>query len=105
MYGLVYSGLDVGFALSPLVFGWLMDRGWYSATLLGAAVVQFSQAMVRLVVAGLGLFQAARSEPAGELRVLAFPRQLPLGEWPRLPERLMLQEKAVQGLEAGEQIA
>ena len=39
VYGLVYSGLDVGFALSPLVFGWLMDRGWYSATLLGAAVV------------------------------------------------------------------
>lgn len=39
VYGLVYSGLDVGFALSPLVFGLFMDRGWYSATLLGAALV------------------------------------------------------------------
>ncbi len=39
VYGLVYSGLDVGFALSPLVFGILMDKGWYSATLLGASFV------------------------------------------------------------------
>ena len=39
VYGTVYSGLDVGFALSPIVFGQFMDRGWYSATLLGAAVV------------------------------------------------------------------
>ncbi len=39
VYGLVYSGLDVGFALSPLVFGFLMDKGWYSATLLGASLV------------------------------------------------------------------
>lgn len=39
VYGLVYSGLDVGFALSPLVFGILMDKGWYSTTLLGASLV------------------------------------------------------------------
>ena len=39
VYGLVYSGLDTGFALSPIVFGVLMDRGWYGATLLGAALV------------------------------------------------------------------
>ena len=39
VYGTVYSGLDVGFALSPLVFGLLMDRGWYAATLAGGAVV------------------------------------------------------------------
>jgi MFS family permease len=39
VYGLVYSGLDVGFALSPLVFGALMDHGLYNQTLLGAAVV------------------------------------------------------------------
>ena len=37
VYGMVYSGLDVGFALSPVVFGLFMDRGWYAATLLGAA--------------------------------------------------------------------
>ncbi len=39
VYGTVYSGLDVGFALSPLVFGVLMDHGWYAATLAGGAVV------------------------------------------------------------------
>ena len=39
VYGLVYSGLDTGFALSPLLFGAFMDRGWYSATLLGAAAL------------------------------------------------------------------
>jgi MFS family permease len=39
VYGMVYSGLDVGFAISPLIFGVFMDRGWYAATLLGAALV------------------------------------------------------------------
>ncbi len=37
VYGLVYSGLDVGFALSPAIFGIFMDHGWYAATLFGAA--------------------------------------------------------------------
>ncbi len=50
VYGLVYSGLDVGFALSPLVFGVFMDQGWYTATLLGAAVVLFISAGVALGV-------------------------------------------------------
>jgi MFS family permease len=39
VYGMVYSGFDVGFAVSSLVFGLLMDRGWYSATFFGAALV------------------------------------------------------------------
>jgi predicted MFS family arabinose efflux permease len=39
VYGTVYSGLDVGFALSPLLFGSLMDHGYYSATLMGAALI------------------------------------------------------------------
>ena len=39
VYGMVYSGLDTGFAISPLIFGMFMDRGWYAATLLGAALV------------------------------------------------------------------
>lgn len=38
VYGTVYSGLDVGFAVSPLVFGGFMDRGWYALTLAGAAL-------------------------------------------------------------------
>jgi MFS family permease len=52
VYGLVYSGLDTGFAISPIVFGAFMDRGWYGATLLGAAVV-----LMLSVVAALGVGQ------------------------------------------------
>ncbi|NJM44105.1 MAG: MFS transporter [Brachymonas sp.] len=37
VYGTVYSGLDVGFAVSPLLFGWLMDRGLYSLTMITSA--------------------------------------------------------------------
>ncbi|QCB45790.1 MFS transporter [Hydrogenophaga sp. PAMC20947] len=39
VYGTVYSGLDAGFAVSPLLFGVFMDRGWYASTLAGAAFV------------------------------------------------------------------
>ncbi len=39
VYGLVYSGLDVGFAISPIIFGALMDRSLYTATLMGGALV------------------------------------------------------------------
>jgi MFS family permease len=55
VYGLVYSGLDTGFAISPIVFGALMDRGWYGATLMGASVV-----LLLSVVAALGV--GARTE-------------------------------------------
>jgi len=50
VYGLVYSGLDTGFAISPMIFGVFMDRGWYAATLLGAALV-----LGLSVVAALGV--------------------------------------------------
>ncbi|MFN4118960.1 MFS transporter [Acidovorax sp.] len=40
VYGIVYSGLDIGQALSPLLFGLLLDHGRYTAVLLGLAVVQ-----------------------------------------------------------------
>jgi predicted MFS family arabinose efflux permease len=50
VYGMVYSGLDTGLAVAPVLFGGLMDRGWYGATLMGAAV-----AMSLSVVAALGV--------------------------------------------------
>ena len=50
VYGMVYSGLDTGFAISPLIFGVFMDRGWYGATLLGAALVLMSSVLVALGV-------------------------------------------------------
>lgn len=40
VYGVVYSGLDVGLSLAPLVFGALMDAGQYRGVLLGVALAQ-----------------------------------------------------------------
>ena len=40
VYGTVYSGLDIGQALAPLVFGRLMDLHQYSAVWVGLALVQ-----------------------------------------------------------------
>ena len=56
VYGLVYSGLDVGFAIAPVAFGVFMDRGWYTATLLGAAFI-----LLLSVGAALGVGQRTRT--------------------------------------------
>ena len=40
VYGVVYAGLDIGQAVSPLIFGLMMDRGQYRGVLLGLALVQ-----------------------------------------------------------------
>jgi MFS transporter, FSR family, fosmidomycin resistance protein len=40
VYGVVYSGLDIGQALSPLLFGLLMDHQQYRAVWLGLVVLQ-----------------------------------------------------------------
>jgi predicted MFS family arabinose efflux permease len=40
VYGIVYSGLDIGQALAPLVFGSLMDQGRYRGVWLGLAIMQ-----------------------------------------------------------------
>ena len=50
VYGMVYSGLDVGFAVSPLIFSVFMDHGWYGATLVGAATVLMMSVFVALGV-------------------------------------------------------
>ena len=39
IYGFVYSGLDVGLAISPLVFGPLLDAGQFQAALAAVAVL------------------------------------------------------------------
>lgn len=38
VYGVVYSGLDVGMTLAPLVFGAMMDKGQYRGVWIGIAV-------------------------------------------------------------------
>ncbi len=39
VYGVVYSGLDIGQAISPLLFGVLMDQGAYRTVFIGLALV------------------------------------------------------------------
>ena len=39
IYGFVYSGLDVGIAISPLVFGPLLDAGKFQAALVAVALL------------------------------------------------------------------
>jgi MFS transporter, FSR family, fosmidomycin resistance protein len=50
VYGTVYSGLDVGFAVAPLIFGLLMDRALYSLTMITSAF-----ALILAVVAALAV--------------------------------------------------
>jgi predicted MFS family arabinose efflux permease len=40
IYGFVYSGLDLGLALAPLLFGGFMDTGRFSSVLIGIAILQ-----------------------------------------------------------------
>jgi len=38
VYGVVYSGLDAGFAVAPTLFGYFMDHTWFSGVLLCSAL-------------------------------------------------------------------
>jgi FSR family fosmidomycin resistance protein-like MFS transporter len=40
VYGFVYSGLDLGLAVAPLLFGRLMDRGRFTTVLASVALLQ-----------------------------------------------------------------
>lgn len=51
VYGFVYSGLDLGLAVSPLIFGPLMDAGRFGAVLAGVALLQ---ALAILTALGVG---------------------------------------------------
>lgn len=50
VYGFVYSGLDVGLAVAPLVFGGLLDAGRFSAALFAVAVLQTASIFTALRV-------------------------------------------------------
>ena len=55
VYGTVYSGFDVGFAVAPLMFGALMDGGHYSTTFFVAAFV-----LLLSVLAAVGVGRRVR---------------------------------------------
>jgi FSR family fosmidomycin resistance protein-like MFS transporter len=62
VYGFVYSGLDIGLAISPLVFGPLLDAGSYGAPLIGVAVLQVAALLLALGVgSGTRRLRATRS--------------------------------------------
>jgi FSR family fosmidomycin resistance protein-like MFS transporter len=50
IYGFVYSGIDTGLAIAPLVFGLLMDAGRYSSVLWGVALLQTLAIIAALAV-------------------------------------------------------
>jgi len=50
IYGFVYSGIDVGLALAPVVFGLFMDAGKYSSVLWGVALLQTMAIFAALAV-------------------------------------------------------
>ena len=50
VYGFVYSGLDAGQALSPLVFGPLLDAGRFRAALVAVALLQITALFTALRV-------------------------------------------------------
>ncbi|MBL0124944.1 MAG: MFS transporter [Betaproteobacteria bacterium] len=50
VYGMVYSGLDVGLALAPIAFGTLLDRQLYSMVFIGVAMT-----LASAIVAALAL--------------------------------------------------
>lgn len=72
VYGVVYSGLDIGQAAAPLAFGLLMDGGQFHAVWLGLVALQLvliaSAFGVRGASAGAGRAQAPDTAvPTGKL--------------------------------------
>ena len=58
VYGLVFAGLDLGSAVSPLIFGVLMDHDLYGLTLSGAALFLLAGAGV-----SVALSRSLQSQP------------------------------------------
>jgi len=50
IYGFVYSGLDIGLAMSPLVFGQLLDAGQFQLALAAVAALQIAALMTAMRV-------------------------------------------------------
>ncbi len=62
VYGFVYSGLDIGLATAPLIFGPMLDAGRHAAPLLGVAALQVAALLLALLVGvGTRRLRAARS--------------------------------------------
>lgn len=58
VYGLVYSGMDVGSSLAPVVFGLMLDIGWGVGPWYGAALSFVAGALLAVWVAVAAMRQA-----------------------------------------------
>jgi MFS transporter, FSR family, fosmidomycin resistance protein len=63
VYGFVYSGLDTGLAISPLIFGPMLDAGRFSEALAAVAVLQVASLLTAVRVGA-----NARGTVRGEVR-------------------------------------
>jgi MFS transporter, FSR family, fosmidomycin resistance protein len=63
VYGTVYSGLDVGFAIAAPIFGALLDGGWPAGVFHGAAV-SLALGVAAAALIGLRVAATARRVPA-----------------------------------------
>lgn len=59
VYGIVYSGIDLGAALSPLMFGIFLDSGLPKLLFIGVAVLQLMIILTGLKVSTLGQVKPA----------------------------------------------
>ena len=59
VYGIVYSGIDLGAALSPLIFGILLDIGLPKLLFIGVALLQLMIILIGFKVSTLGQTKSA----------------------------------------------
>ena len=59
VYGMVYSGLDAGLAVSAPIFGWLLDHDMPRSIFFGAGA-----AMLGAMLIGLGVGRFVKQSPA-----------------------------------------
>ncbi|QWD84807.1 MFS transporter [Polynucleobacter asymbioticus] len=59
VYGIVYSGIDLGAAMSPLIFGIFLDIGLPKLLFVGVAILQLMIILTGFKVASIGKPQAA----------------------------------------------
>jgi MFS family permease len=63
VYGTVYSGLDIGFALAAPLFGALLDGGWPNGVFFGAALL-LAMGVGSASLVGLRVQRPAQAIPA-----------------------------------------
>jgi hypothetical protein len=69
VYGAVYSGLDLGFAVAAPVFGSLLDRGFPSGVFYGSALA-LSVGVASAAAVGFGI-ERRRGTPAAHRTIRA----------------------------------